>query len=411
MRQERKGFVSFRINICEEQIMLRTLPMKQHFAEAVRAAQSGGENLLRIQGMLERICGFDVLYQAYQEARRGKRSRAEVAMFSENLECELFKLQQELRSGTYEIGHYREFYVTVPKRRLVMSISFRDRIVQWAIYLVLNPYLERRFIFDSYACRCGKGTLAALDRLQGWEAHLSKRPDSENWYYLKLDISKYFYRIDHQILIQMLDSIVDDPAMMDLFRKIIMSKSVPFGLPEGMELSDCPPDRRLFDVGMPIGNLSSQMFANMYLDHLDQYCKHTLRIKYYIRYMDDIVILDNSLVRIHEHERCIRAFLRERLNLRLNNKTAIRPMRHGVEFVGSMVYPTHRKPRKKTVKRIKNSLRHIERAYGRGEITLERAQASIQSYFGLLQHTSSLRIREWIAENIVLVRKGPKHDE
>lgn len=356
----------------------------------------------KINGVMDRICSFDTLYQGYVEARRGKRYRRAAADFTFRLESELFDIQKELREGRYRVGAYREFYVLFPKKRLVMTIPFRDRVVQWAIYLTINPYFERRYIYDSYGCRVGKGSLAAADRLGEWMRRLSRRPDAKLWYYLKLDISKYFYRVDHETIIGMLSEMFEERAVIDLFRAIIDNPAKPFGLPDGVKPDECPIDQRLYDVGMPIGNLSSQMIANVYLDRLDQFCKHGLKIKHYIRYMDDIIILDNAVERLHGYRRTIEQFLLDRLKLRLNKKTSIQPITRGVEFVGYIVYPTHKKLRKPTIKRMKRALKHVSQQYSIGKMSYDSALAAIKSYFGLTSHCASMATRKWISQNIIL---------
>ncbi|GHU69704.1 hypothetical protein FACS1894184_14140 [Clostridia bacterium] len=365
----------------------------------------------KITGLMDQLCSFETLYQAYIEARRGKRQRKAIAKFTLDLEGELFQLQQELHDGTYRVGTYKEFYVEIPKRRLVMTIPFRDRVVQWALYLVVNPFFERRYIFDSYGCRLGKGSLAAVNRLSEWMQHVSKRPDARQWYYLKLDISKYFYRVDHETIIQILSNMFEEPELISLFGIIINNPDTPFGLPVGLKPDECPPENRLYHVGMPIGNLSSQMIANVYLDQLDQYCKHTLKIKYYIRYMDDIIILDNAVERLHDFKSAIEEYLRDHLKLQLNRKTVIQPVHRGVEFVGYIVYPSHRKLRKQTVNHIKRSLKCVARRYSEHKKTQDNAIATIKSYFGLIMHTSSLTLRKWISKNIVLIRRHQNENE
>ena len=366
----------------------------------------------KIHDLMEKVTDYQTLYQAYLYSRMNKRYKEEVLIFSANLERELFKLQRELRDGTYRVGPYREFYVRIPKKRLIMALRFRDRIVQWAIYLVFNPYLERRFIHDSYGCRVGKGALAAANRLQYWMRQVNRKPihAGRRWYYLKLDISKYFYRVDHEIIMKMFSWMTDDAEFLTLMSRII-SGNAPFGLPPGATISDCPPAMRLYDVGMPIGNLSSQMVANMYLDYLDQFCKHTLKIHYYIRYMDDVVILHNDLREIHRIRDEIGSFVQSNLRLQLNDKTAIRPIVHGIEFVGWRIYATHRKLRKCSIKHMKRSLKRVARLYADGEVDIDYCLSVLNSYFGILSHSDDYAMRKWIADNTVLQRKEISHDE
>ena len=356
---------------------------------------------------MDRIASFETLHQAYVNAKRNKRYRDEVLIFSSNLEHELLKLQQELRDGSYRVGPYREFYVLVPKKRLIMALKFRDRVVQWAIYMTFNPYLERKYIHDSYGCRVGKGTLAAADRLQYWMRLIARKPieHDKRWYYLKVDISKFFYRVDHEIIMSMFARMTDDAKFLALMDRII-NGATPFGLPLGASVSDCPPHSRLYDVGMPIGNLTSQMVANMYLDALDQHCKHVLKIRYYIRYMDDIIILHNDLQTIHDYKQAIELFARERLRLSLNHKTMIKPVIHGIEFVGWRIFATHRRLRKSAIKHMKRSLKRAMYLYSLRQVTLDYCLSALSSYFGILSHSDDYMMRRWIAAHIVLRREG-----
>lgn len=245
-----------------------------------------------IKNLFPKIYDFENLLEAYKAAIKSKRYRPDVMEYADKLEENLFDLQNNLIWGLYEVGHYHMFYVYEPKKRLIMSLQFKDRVAQHAIYRQLNPLIEKQYIKDSYACRVGYGTHAAIDRLQGWMRQTERKP--EKYYYLKLDVSKYFYRIDHEILKNILARQIKDKQLLDLLAKIIDCEDTRFGLPMGADIGDVAFDEMLFGVGLPIGNLTSQMFANLYLNELDQYCKHKLRIHYYIRYMDDVIILHNN---------------------------------------------------------------------------------------------------------------------
>lgn len=246
----------------------------------------------KIVGLYDKICDFDNLYQSYLNARKCKKYKTGVLEFSANLEEQLITMQKELVDETYNINQYKEFYVYDPKKRLIMALDFYDRVVQWAIYRQLNPILDSRYIYDSYGCRIGKGTHKAADRLQYWLRQVSRR--DEQYYSLKMDISKYFYRVDHNILMNILDSKIADEKLLRLLERIINSENTKFGLPSGVEVDQISKDDRLLEVGMPIGNLTSQMFANIYLNELDQFVKHELKVHYYIRYVDDFIILHND---------------------------------------------------------------------------------------------------------------------
>lgn len=362
----------------------------------------GSDTLKKLSGLYEKIYDFENLYQAYREARKSKRFRDDVLQFSSNLEENLIQIQNELIYREYKVGRYREFFIYDPKKRLIMALPFKDRVVQWAIYRQINPILDKQFIYDSYGCRVGKGTHKAADRLQYWMRQVARKP--VKYYYLKLDITKYFYRINHQILMEILQKKIDDPDLLWLLSTIINCENTKFGLPLDADPDECAPEDRLADVGMPIGNLTSQMFANLYLNELDQYAKHQLRLHYYIRYMDDIIILHHDKKYLHAVKDDIERFLNNNLALHFNGKTAIRPISCGIEFVGFRIWPTHRKLKKKTVLKMKRRLKYLQKAYKRGEIGFAEVNNSVQSYFGLLKHCNSYNLRKKICETFIFTR-------
>ncbi|MCI8527523.1 MAG: RNA-directed DNA polymerase, partial [Oscillospiraceae bacterium] len=236
----------------------------------------------------------------------------------------------------------------------------------------------------------------AIDRLQYWLKQTDRKP--KKYYYLKLDVSKYFYRIDHGILKKILAKMIDDPPLLDLMAKIIDCEDTKFGLPLGADIGDVAFDRMLDDVGLPIGNLTSQMFANLYLNELDQFCKHKLRLHFYIRYMDDIIILHDDKKYLEKVKQDIAVFLGKKLNLQLNKKTCIRPTSMGIEFVGFRVWATHRKLRKKTAKKLKRRLQYMFHAYKIGEIDKDTLDRSVASYRGILKHFESYGLRKSLNE-------------
>jgi retron-type reverse transcriptase len=344
-----------------------------------------------LDNVFSKIYDFEELYDAHLNARKGKRFRDDVLLFTDNLEENLIQLQNELIWGTYKVGHYRQFYVKEPKLRLVMALQYRDRVVQWAIYKQLNPFYDRTFIEDSYACRIDKGSHKAADRLQYWLRQVSRKP--EKWYYLKLDISKYFYRVDHEILLEILGRRIKDKQLMLLLEEIVNSEETKFGLPAGYSPEECTEEMWLSTVGMPIGNLTSQLFANIYLNELDQHCKHQLRLHYYIRYMDDVIILFNDKTELRRIKEDIEIFLKERLRLDLNKKTTIRPISLGIDFVGYKMWATHRKLKKQTARRMIHSVKKLSEMLDEGEITREHFDRSAASFCGTLMHCNSFGLR------------------
>ncbi len=345
-----------------------------------------------IQNAWAVVCSFEWLLYANINARKGKRYRPEIMAFATELEDNLIVIQRGMMDGSYELGPYRKLWVYVPKKRLVMALCYPDRIVQWSIYQYLMPVYDKLFIEDSYGCRKNKGSHRAAARLQYWMRQVERKP-GPGWYYLKLDISKYFYRVNHEKLLAILERRIKDPAMMAFIRSIVNSRAEPFGLPRGRTPQNTPPEEWLYDVGMPIGNLTSQLFANIYLNELDQYCKHQLKIHYYVRYMDDIIILGPDKETLHRWKAAIEIFLREALALDLNNKTSIRPVRQGVEFVGVRIWSTHMKLRKSTVQRIKREVHKISARYASGELSREQFARRVASINGLLDHTESASLR------------------
>ena len=360
--------------------------------------------MIELQDLKRRICLFDNLLGAYRDAARNKRYRDEVLEFSKDLEKNLFSIQDDLLNMTYTVGPYREFYIQYPKPRLVMALGFRDRVVQWAIYRQLNPYADKRFISHSYGCREGKGTLAAAKQLQGWLRLISRKPDAEEWYIIKGDIAKYFYRVNHEIVKELYAAFSPDPWFKWLMRTIIDNPTVPFGLPEGKSLTDCPREERLYDVGMPIGNLTSQETANMYLDVLDQHIKHDLHLHFYERSMDDFVILIKGKENAEAVLEDLSEFLSSALHLRISPKSKIIKAVHGCEFVGMIVNAHGIRIRKRTVRHVKRTLRHIATLYAQGKRPLKKCIQTRDSYVGMTKNKSAYHLRRWIAENIVFRR-------
>lgn len=349
-----------------------------------------------IDNVYDKICDYEELYKSHLEARKGKRFRDDVMIFTDRLEENLIELQNELTWQTYKVGAYRQFYEREPKLRLVMALQYRDRVVQWAIYRQLYPFYDKMMIEDSYACRRGKGSHAAADRLQYWLRQVERKPGK--WYYLKLDISKYFYRVDHLVLLDILSRRIKDRRLLQLLSEIINSEDTRFGLPAGVSPEDCPDEERLADVGMPIGNLTSQLFANIYLNELDQLCKHDLRLHYYIRYMDDVIILSDSKRELAKYKEVIENFLKDFLHLDLNNKTAIRPCELGVDFVGYHIWTTHRKLKKQTARKIIHAIDYICKELAAGNMSREEMERRVASYRGILQHCDSYGLRKKLNE-------------
>lgn len=364
---------------------------------------------MKIKNVFDLIFSMENLYEAYEDAAQGRRYHKDVLAYSFDTWSLLCELRERVLSGNYEIERYFIFYIYEPKKRMIMSIAFEHRIVQWAIYRVINPILVKGYIADSYGCIPGRGALGAMQRLRSWVEYVSRKEGI--WYYLKLDISKYFYRISHRVLKKILAKKIKDERLLVVLYGIIDCKHTPFGLPAGKSPGEVPLEERLYDVGMPIGNLLSQMFANIYLDALDQFCKRVLCIEYYIRYMDDVIILCNSKAQLRCWKDTISEFLETELELQLNQKTCIRPISQGIEFVGYRIWKDHVVLRKSTTLRIKRNLRGVRKRYRDYELTFDKATETFKSYIGMLEHTDSDALIEKLYADMVLSHEGGRNRE
>ena len=275
----------------------------------------------------------------------------------------------------YEPSEYHYFKVYEPKERQIMALPFYDRVVQHAINNVLEPIFDKRFISQSYACRKGKGMHAASDTLKEWLYEWNKYHPDQPLYAIKADIHHYFQSIDHAILKTEIRKVIKDARVLALLDRIIDHNG---NMPDG--------------VGIPVGNLTSQLFANIYLDALDQFIKHELGVEAYIRYMDDFVILSPDKEQLRSWLARIEQFLREELKLEFNPKTTILAAKNGIDFVGYKHRATHRKVRKDSIKRIKRTIKKCES----GKITKEQLQKSIQSWTGHAGHADSYNLRKKI---------------
>lgn len=357
-----------------------------------------------VDNVYDRVCDFDYLYESYLYSRRAKRYRWEILRFSDKLEQNLHKLQQDLIDGTYKIGSYKKFYVIEPKLRLIAALYFRDRIVQWSIYRILNPFFDKMFIKDSYACRKEKGSFRAINRLQYWMRLLNAK--SIDYYVLKLDIRKFFYRIDHEILRQILRPRIKDERFYRLTCEMLKnSNGIKFGIPEGYRPETCPADLWLDTTGVPIGSLCSQMFANIYLNEFDQFVKHELHAHYFARYMDDSMILGTK-DQLKEFLPRIEKFLRQHLNLALNPlKTTLAPINKGIEFVGYRVFPYCKKLRKSSMKRMTGYIRHLIREYNADRVDVDELNRTLAAYNSIFTNCDSYDLKEKVYD---LLKNGLK---
>ena len=326
--------------------------------------------------LFEQYITFDALFDAYLMARKGKRQSGGCLHFERNLEENLIDLQNRLIWDQYRTGPYRYFWVHEPKTRRIAALDhFEDRIVQHALFAVLNPIWERRFIDDSYACRVGLGTHAGANKAQRMLRDLLRRKGKI--YALKADISKYFASVDHAILKQIYRRVIRCPRTLALLDDII----------------DSYHENGRPGKGMPIGNLISQLMANAYLDRLDQYVKCRRGERYYARYMDDFVILHHDKQHLHALRLDLERWLGDELALATNHKTAVFPVhpRHGrgLDFLGYHLWPHKRRLRKASMKRFKRRVRHLRRQYAAGEISERDIQMQLSSWLAHAGHANA----------------------
>jgi len=331
----------------------------------------------------EGMIAFENLLRAAEKARRGKRSRPPAARFFFHLERELWRLHEELATKTYRPGPYRTFFICEPKRRQISAAPFRDRVVHHALTGVLEPIFERSFIYDSYACRKGKGTHAAVDRCQEFARRFR--------YVLKADVRKFFPSIDHEILKGLIVRKVKDPHVLWLVNRIIDHSN-----PQDPVLAWFPGDDLFTPIerrrGLPLGNQTSQFFANVYLDPLDHFVTARLRLCY-VRYVDDFLVFADDKRRLHEVRDRISEFL-ERLRLQVHrDKSVVFPCDRGIRFLGYRVFPTHRLLVKENVHRFRRRMRRMQAAYAAGRIGFEAIRPRIMSWIGHARHADTYRLR------------------
>lgn len=318
--------------------------------------------------MFNNITSKDNLFAAWEEFRNGKKKRKDVAEFELNLEDNIFDLYNDLQQNIYEHGSYYSFFVCDPKRRHIHKAGVRDRLLHHAVVRVIEPLFDPAFVYDSWSCRKGKGIHKGVDRFRQIAGRLSLN-NTKNLWVLKMDIRKFFESIDHDVLINQLSKVVKDFRTMRLLEGIIDS----------------------FSPGLPLGNLTSQLFANVYMNDLDQYAKHTLKAKGYIRYADDFVFLHPDKDLLLSYIPQVEKFLSESLKLKVHPKKIILgKYRSGVDFLGYISFPTHKILRTRTKNRM---LRRV-------------VQRNFASYSGQLSHCRSYDIRKTLLGTLKAQRKA-----
>jgi retron-type reverse transcriptase len=343
--------------------------------------------------IFNKIINIEHLFLAWNEFKLGKGSRPDVIDFEMDLEPNLFELHRELASMTYKHCPYSGFFITDPKRRHVHKASVRDRVLHHAIFNILNPIFEPTFIASSFSCRENKGSHKGVEMVQRMLLKESEN-NTAPCYALKCDIRKFFDSIDHKVLLSILYKKIKDQKARWLLQEIVGSFE--------NEKSEIKREREreresmaLRAKGIPIGNLTSQLFANVYMNEFDQFVKHVLKIQHYARYTDDFIIVARDKEYLNNLIKPIEDFLNKTLCLDLHpEKILIRKYSHGIDFLGYVILPYHKLVRKRTWKRMLRKFRAKIRENRSGRLAEESINQSLQSYLGILGHANTHKITE-----------------
>ena len=346
----------------------------------------------------DQVCSWENLRLAYAKAARGKRGKPAAAAFEFGLADNLLELRHELLSRSYEPGRYHSFYIHDPKHRLISAAPFRDRVVHHALCNLIEPVFERGFIFDSYANRCGKGTHRALDRAQAFARRYR--------YVLQCDVQQFFPAIDHQVLRTALQRRIDDPGILWLVDQILHSTSGV--LAEEYQMAWFPGDDLLAanrPRGLPIGNLTSQFWANCYLDPFDHFVKRELQCRGYLRYVDDFLLFGDDKRTLWAWHAAVVERL-NRLRLTIHSGAHPRPTNEGFPFLGFVVYPTHRRLKRRKVVAYRRRLKRLVAGWIAGEHTREAMVTSLLGWINHARYGDTWGLRRAIVATLPVARGG-----
>ncbi len=333
-----------------------------------------------IKNIFNQIISLENLFSAWDEFKKDKQKKSDVLKFEFNLEQNIFQLYQSLKNCEYKHDFYTSFYIIDPKRRHIHKATVRDRVFHHAVFTILNPIFEPTFINNSFSCRVGKGTHKGISVLKNTIKKVN-RNNTQTCFILKCDIVKFFANIDHQILLDIIDKKIKDKEAMRLIKEII----------ESFVSSESNSNRK----GLPIGNLTSQLFANIYLNKFDQFVKHKLKIKHYLRYTDDFIIVDRSEKYLKKILKPIKLFLGRELRLKIHpDKIIIRKFLQGVDFLGYILLPYYCSVRVKTKQRIFKKLRRKIEDYKQGLINQKTLEQLLCSYLGVLSHANAHKLSQ-----------------
>lgn len=351
---------------------------------------------------------YQGIYNNYLKCRSNKRNSINALRFEINAEDNIFNLENELKNKSYHPSRCILFTAQKPKVREIFASDFKDRVVHHVLIKELSRIWEPIFIYDSYACREGKGTHKAVVRLQSFLNKITNNGNVKS-YYLQLDIKDFFISINKEILFDLVSSRVSDPKILWLSKLIIFSDCTKSFIQRGNPKMHqrIPDNKTLFgknnERGLPIGNLTSQFFANIYLNELDQYVKHTLKAKYYIRYVDDFVILSNDEKELEQFKYRIKYFLSERLKLTLHPKRhKLLPCSSGINFLGYIIRQSHILVRRRVVNNLRSKIKQFQSSKNKDIKVLE---TTFYSYLGHFKWANSYNLTNKLTNRIKSIKK------
>ena len=337
--------------------------------------------------LYQKVCSYENILLAWKKARKGKTQKQYVIDFEKDIKNNLVLLRIELLLHSYRPKPLENFILRDPKTRIISVSDFRDRVVHHAICNIIEPLFDRTFIYDSYANRKRKGTLAAIKRLEAFQRKVSRNKTAvkkfnkinvHRGFFLKADIKKYFDTVDHKILLEIIKRKIKDQELLFLLRKILANH-----------------ESKESGKGMPLGNLTSQFLANVYLNELDQFVKKQLKAKYYIRYVDDFIILHNDKYILSCYKEKLEKFLNDNLSLRLNqDKSKIEPLARGVQFLGFRTFYYHKILKKKNTRRIYHKVHSLENDYHSRKISYDKLYDFLEGWCAYARNANTFRLRK-----------------
>lgn len=346
--------------------------------------------------MYQALTSWKNLRLAYYKAAKGKRGQPNVAAFEYHLEENLFQLQAELRQKTYRPGRYTNFMIHEPKHRLISAAPFRDRVVHHALCNLIEPIFERSFIHDSYANRVGKGTHRALDRCQQFARRYR--------YVLSCDIRQFFPSVDHQILQGILAKKIDDPDVMWLIQQILAGGAGVLTEYTMVYFADDDPLASQRPRGLPIGNLTSQFWANCYLNPFDHFVKRELGCKGYVRYVDDFMLFTDDNATLWRWLEAIQERLAT-LRLTLHSHAHPRPVTEGIPFLGFVVYPQTRRLKRRKGIHYQQRFKQKRLAYQQGLLSLDDLTASVQGWLNHVRYGNTVGLQKALLAKAIIPPK------